>query len=710
DWYHTSDTWLCSSNYGYGTDCNQPGGLIRRFHQESLNAGMQSIITVPMAGYVAADQAGTVTLAQTAPSSRWKQVVPKKSSSLVYPPDLTDNYVYVDEEVNYLVSVFGNASTETGVKFYDLDNEPALWDDTHPRIHPTPCGASEIVTRSIATAKAIKDVDPYCEILAPVFFGFWAMNDFGNPPDWTTEKGSYQWFVDYYLAKMKQASDTDGRRLLDAIDFHWYSEAREGTAPPFTYNTPGVCRITEDSCTSSAAQIARMQAPRTLWDTTYVENSPIAQWYPWALPLIPKLQNSINTYYPGTKITITEFAHGGGNDYSGGISMADTLGIFGKYGVYAATMWKTAYGPYHSAAYKIFRNYNGANGKYGDTKVYCESNDIPNMTTYASINGSDEKELHIIVINKAGTNQTANVNITSGMTYTSVECWGFGGANYNITSRAAPVLTGNTFSYSVPAHFVLHFVLKSNATPTRTPVNTMTRTATRTITPSLTLTPGITLTWTRTISPTYSVSPTITQTWTGTPPSPTITQTITQSWTISQTSTYTDTGTRTPTLTASSTFNVPSSTFTATNTATWTRTAAGTPTQTRTVTATWIITVTRTATGSQQPTTSFTETGNQQTTINDVFIYPNPVVKNTQKVFLYCDVSGQIDSIKLKIYTMGFREIEEVKFSGNLFTTLEIPRDKINKLACGIYYYVCVVKDKKGNEQKSKITHFIIIK
>lgn len=22
DWYHTSDTWLCTSNYGFGTDCN----------------------------------------------------------------------------------------------------------------------------------------------------------------------------------------------------------------------------------------------------------------------------------------------------------------------------------------------------------------------------------------------------------------------------------------------------------------------------------------------------------------------------------------------------------------------------------------------------------------------------------------------------------------------------------------------------------------
>ncbi|MCX8093338.1 MAG: glycoside hydrolase family 44 protein, partial [Candidatus Goldbacteria bacterium] len=602
DWYHTSDTWLCSSNYGFGADCNQPGGLIRRFHQESLSRGMQSIITVPMAGYVAADQAGTVTLAQTAPSARWKQVIPKKPGPLVYPPDLTDNYVYVDEEVNYLVSQFGNASTPTGVKFYALDNEPALWNETHPRIHPTPCYAAELVNKSIATAKAIKDVDPYCEIFGPVFFGFWSMNDLQNPPDWATEKGSYQWYVDYYLAKMKQASDADGRRLLDALDFHWYSEAREGLAPPFTYSTPGVCRITEDTCTSSAAQIARMQAPRTLWDSTYVENSPIAQWYSWALPLLPKVQNSINTYYPGTKIAITEFAHGGGNDYSGGISMADTLGIFGKYGVYAATMWKTAYGPYHSAAYKIFRNYNGANGKYGDTKVYCESNDVPNITAYASINGSDESELHIIVINKAGTNQTANVNITSPVTYTSAECWGFGGSSYNITSRTAPVLSGNSFSYSVPAYTVLHFVLRSNTTPTNTPI--VTASNTRTTTPTRTVTMTNTLAYTKTITPTYSFTAT--------------------------TGSYT--ATMTPTLFST----------------------------------------------------------NFQSVLNNVFIFPNPIIKDTQKVFFYYGISNQINSIKLKIYTLAFRTIQEIYVPTNSSGISEIPYYKIKNLAAGMYFYIVI--------------------
>jgi hypothetical protein len=38
--------------------------------------------------------------------------------------------------VNLLVNKLGKAS-DGGIKFYSLDNEPALWPSTHPRIHPS---------------------------------------------------------------------------------------------------------------------------------------------------------------------------------------------------------------------------------------------------------------------------------------------------------------------------------------------------------------------------------------------------------------------------------------------------------------------------------------------------------------------------------------------------------------------------------------------
>ncbi len=501
DWFQSSDDYMCgATEYPVSAaECASPASVIDHFVEYCNSRNYVSILTLPMAGYVAADKNGTVSAAEIAPSARWKQVVFKKGSAFAFPPDTGDGYVYDDEEVWHLVQKYGNASTQTGVKIYQLDNEGDAWDGTHPLIHPAPVGAAEWVNKGISLSKAIKDVDQYAQVFGPAFYGVWTMASVGA--DWASLKGTYSWYVDYYLKQMKSASDADGRRLLDAIDIHYYSEAREGLYPPFNFSG-GQCRITADGCTSTAAALARLQSPRSLWDATYVENSSLGEnvlnSWTYGLPLLPKVQASINTYYPGTKIAITEHGFGGGNDYSGGICLADVLGIFGKYGVYFATMWKSGYGLFHSAAYKLYRNYNGSNGTYGDTNVQCDSNDIPNITCYASITGSDDSTVHVIVLNKAATAQTANVSIASAQTYTSGEAWAFGGASSAITLRTAPSISGNVFSYSVPAHSAFHFIIKSGATPTNTPnwtsTPTSTRTASRTSTPNWSATPTLTAT------------------------------------------------------------------------------------------------------------------------------------------------------------------------------------------------------------------------
>ncbi|MCE5299635.1 MAG: glycoside hydrolase family 44 protein [Spirochaetia bacterium] len=510
DWLHSSDDYMCTAiEYPLSTtECvSSASGVVDHFVDYCNSRNYTSIVTIPMAGYVAADKNGTVTVGETAPSARWRVLVDKKGSAFQYPPNLSDNYVYNDEEVWHLVQKYGGASTAAGVKIYQLDNEGDLWDSTHPRIHPTPVGAAEWVNRGVSLSKAIKDVDSTAQVFGPVFFGVWSMVKVGA--DWNSVKGPCTWYVEYYLKQMKSASDTDGRRLLDAIDLHYYSEAREGLYPPFNYSS-GQCRITEEGCTSTAAAAARMQAPRSLWDTTYTENSSVGEWATDALPVIPKVQAAIGAYYPGTKIAVTEHGFGGGNDYSGGIAVADTLGIFGKYGVYVATMWKTGYGPFHSAAYKLYRNYNGSNGTYGDTNVQCDTSDVTNITCYASIEGADDSRLHLIVLNKASTAQTADVTITGPQSYTLSEAWAFGGTAYTITARSAPVLSGNTFSYSVPAYSAFHFILHSEATPTITATGTLTRTpiGTPTYTPylSATATPTHTPQFSLTMTPTFTVT------------------------------------------------------------------------------------------------------------------------------------------------------------------------------------------------------------
>jgi len=85
-----------------------------------------------------------------------KEVKFEKGAPFSLTPDTEDDYVYMDEFVNYLVNKYGNASTPTGIKGYSIDNEPALWSHTHPRIHPDNVTAKELIEKSVALSKAVK--------------------------------------------------------------------------------------------------------------------------------------------------------------------------------------------------------------------------------------------------------------------------------------------------------------------------------------------------------------------------------------------------------------------------------------------------------------------------------------------------------------------------------------------------------------------------
>jgi mannan endo-1,4-beta-mannosidase len=274
----------------------------------------------------------------------------------------------MDEFVNFLVSRYGHANDPNGVKFYDLDNEPALWyqDDTEPpithathwEVHPYRPTCVEVRDKSIALSTAVKSVDPNAQILGPVLYGFGAYKDFQGASDWGTQGAGYNWFISYYLDKMEAASSS--KRLLDVLDVHWYPEAQDGANH----------RITDSSINTTAMYNARMQAPRSLWDYDYHEISWIEQWNGQWLPILPPLQSSIDTYFHDTNLAITEYDYGGKDHYSGGIAITDVLGIFGKYGVYISNYWGNS-GTYLNAAFKIYRNYDGANSKFGDTEVYA---------------------------------------------------------------------------------------------------------------------------------------------------------------------------------------------------------------------------------------------------------------------------------------------------------------------------------------------------
>jgi len=428
---------------------NIPGIAALAFHEESQKIGAYSLVTLQAAGFVARDKNGTVEQSQTAPSNRWDEVKFQKGSAFSLVPNTGDGFVYTDEEVNYLVNRLGSSAT-TGIKGYSVDNEPSLWPSTHPRIHPAQTTCKEVIDKTVGIAKAVKSVDPTAEIFGPAMFGFSEYMKNQDAPDWNQYQ-SYGTWVNAYLAKMKEEEDKAGKRLLDVLDLHWYPEAQGKDK-----NGNNV-RIALSSNSDPGVAKARIDAPRSLWDSSYTEDSWIGQYFS-PVALFPSLRASIDKYYPGTKLAFTEINYGGDHHISGAIAMADVLGLFTKYGVYMANYWEPVE-DYVSAAYKLYRNYDGNKSTYGNENVRATTDDKVNSSIYASL--SNDGKLHVILINK-NAKDSLEVNLTDiQQSYTAKDLYKIDAMSSMIVHQDVPVQLGLfTTRYTMPPLSIHHLVFE----------------------------------------------------------------------------------------------------------------------------------------------------------------------------------------------------------------------------------------------------------
>ncbi|MDE7098257.1 MAG: glycoside hydrolase, partial [Ruminococcus sp.] len=405
NWSNAGEDWVNSSDTNIGDDVNGAGYAARKLSEECAEYNVPyKFTTLQMAGYVSADKDGTVKEDEKAPSARWNEVVFKKDGELSLTPDLTDGKVYMDEYVNYLVKTLGDSTTSTGIQGYSLDNEPFLWNDTHPLLHPEEAGANELIDKSIELGTVVKEIDPNAEVFGGVLWGMLPCMNAGEngtsvDADWQAVKGNYNWYVDYYLDRMAKAEKESGKRILDVFDVHYYAQ-------------------------DCATDDAKLQAARSLYDPTYVENSWLQPWGGQYFPFLTRLQESIEKYYPGTKLAVTEYNLADianekvtGKSVIAAIAETEALGAFAMNDVYLATYWGTLPDcPYVESAINLYTNYDGKGASFGDTLVESKTEDLSKSASFASVNGKDDSEVTVVLSNKDKTNTEKAVIDISGST------------------------------------------------------------------------------------------------------------------------------------------------------------------------------------------------------------------------------------------------------------------------------------------------------
>ena len=300
----------------------------------------------------------------------------------------------------HLTSTFGTA-INGGVKYYLLDNEPALWHETHRDVLPIGVTMQGLLDRSLEAATLIKTVDPTSLVCGPEEWGWlgykYSGSDFqwlqahnwqGTPPD-RAAHGNMD-VAPWLLRQFKASSTTTGKRLLDVFTLHYY--------PQGSYSW---------SDNSTNAQLWRNRATRSLWDPNYTDES----WIGEKIRLLPRMKEWVASEYPGTKIGITEYTWGDDDIMSAAIAQADCLGIFGREGVELATRWVCpSINSLTFKAFQMYRNYDGNGGTFGDVGGTCSTSANPDeWSAYCAMNTSTRKSTVMLISKKLSGNTSVNV-------------------------------------------------------------------------------------------------------------------------------------------------------------------------------------------------------------------------------------------------------------------------------------------------------------
>lgn len=308
---------------------------------------------------------------------------------------------FVQQWMSHLIQRYGT-STEGGVRIYNLDNEPMLWNSTHRDVHPLPTSYDEMKERTYAYAAAIKDMDPKALTAGPAVWGwtayFWSALDWASGDDWWNHPqdrlahGNVP-FIEWYLQQMRDYENKNDRRILDYMDVHFYPQGNG---------------VFSNNAGDSATQALRLRSTRALWDRSYTDES----WIATPVYLIPRMREWVVANYPGTRTCIGEYSWGGLCHMNGALAQADILGIFGQENLGMAALWgpPTADQP-GAFAFRMYLNYDGKGGKFGNTSVSATSKGRSSLSIYAALRSTDGS-LTLMILNKTKRPLTSPVNLS----------------------------------------------------------------------------------------------------------------------------------------------------------------------------------------------------------------------------------------------------------------------------------------------------------
>ncbi len=444
DWYFMSGSGTSNPTPSAG-----PDAMIKSFQP----AGTHPLITIPIIPYINKSAAWGCSFPVSvygAQQSVNPYVHPNGdncgNSIAANGTQLIDNNIYANHInnspqfqqnwISHFLLDFGTAA-KGGVTYYQLDNEPGGWGNTHRDVLPNGANYDTIFSLGSEYAAMVKATDQTALVMGPSDFtlGGWI----GNSADMQEHGGLYagQW----YLQQMQAYQTQHNARILDYFDEHVYG----GSTTDNNYE---------------------LQSTRSLWDPTYNSGTWIEQYYFGNMQLIPRFKGWINQYYPGTKLAFSEYSWGGHTTLVGALAEADILGIFGREQVDFADMWDAPKATDPTAySFRLYRNYDGAGNMFGDTGVTAQSTDQTQLAIYGAQRSLDGA-LTLVVVNKTASELTTSLSVANFSAAASAQLFTYSAANLQaIVAGPNAAVVNSSLTASFPAQSASIIVIPQSKGP-----------------------------------------------------------------------------------------------------------------------------------------------------------------------------------------------------------------------------------------------------
>ncbi|MEJ2543577.1 MAG: glycoside hydrolase family 44 protein [Calditrichaceae bacterium] len=293
-----------------------------------------------------------------------------------------------DSTVGILDQWFGSGGLGLDIEryqYWNMDNEPAIWNSTHDDVMPASISAEEYMQRFFAVAKAARAKYPEIKIVGPVSCNEWFWYNWSNGKV-NYNGSSYPW-LEYFILRIGEEQMESGIRLLDVLDVHYY---------PSLSNSEDIVQLHriwfDEEYDYPDANGVKVTDPGG-WNNNITNEYLFGRCSAW-------LEEYIGSDH-GVTFSVSETGLNTSDPDVVAVWYASNLGVFADNGIEFFTPWE-----WENEMWEVLHLFS----RYAkDTRVMSVSDDEETVSAYSSIN-SMKDSLTVILVNRS-TSSAKDINV-----------------------------------------------------------------------------------------------------------------------------------------------------------------------------------------------------------------------------------------------------------------------------------------------------------